>query len=250
LVLVRDFSLGHIASSLLRALDAALAGRDYVILVNRHDSSLRSVTELWQLVSPALVVAMGGLTVSEQSAIELSTERFLRLQGTVPNTLVGEMQAEYLAAQGHKVLGYALLGAPSAEVIATERLTGLRGACSRLGLAEPVVQVIDADDLDSVHRALDTWRACPGLTAVAAHSDDVALMICALMATLGLAPGVDLAIIGVDDVPAARLGLTTVRINVERWASQVVAVVEALLDDQPVPPISSDIIELVRRTTA
>lgn len=254
LVLVRDFALGFVASSLLHALDAALAERGHIILVDRYDSSLRSVSELWQLVSPALVVAMGGLSGGppflEQPAIELSSERFLSLQGTVPNVLVGELQAEYLAGQGHTVIGYALPSSPTAEIIASERLHGIRMRCAALGLPEPIVHVVDADDPETVRRALDLWLAQPGLTAVAAHSDDIALLICAWLSARGLKAGTDLAVMGVDDIPAARIELTTIGIDVHRWATQVVAAVEAMLDDRQPEPISSDILNLIVRGTA
>ena len=254
LVLVRDFSFGYIASSLLHALDAALARRGFIILVDRYDSALRSVSELWQLVSPALVVAMGGLSggppVPEQSTIELSSERFLSLQGTVPNVEVGEMQAAYLAERGHTLIGYALPSSPTSEVIATERLHGTRRKCAQLGLPEPDVRVVDPERPESVRDALDAWLARPGLTAVAAHSDDIALMICSWLSSRGLTPGADLAVIGVDDIPAARIELTTIGIDVKRWAAQVVAAVEALLDDGPPPRISTDIVRLIVRKTA
>jgi DNA-binding LacI/PurR family transcriptional regulator len=250
LVLVRDYNLGYTGSQILRSLDAALAERGYVILLDRYDPVLRTMLELWQRVSPALVVAMGGLPITEESALELSSERFLRLEGTVPNVRIGTMQAAHLAERGHSRLGYARHTRPAEEMIASERLHGLSSEWARMGLDDPLVQVVDPDDPRSAESALDAWMAVPDLTAIAAHNDELALLICASLLSRGLTPGVDMAVMGVDDIPLASMGLTTVRIDVPRWSSHVVEAIFALLDDRPVPPIGDDIVSVVVRKTA
>ena len=254
LVVVRDLSLGYVASSLLHALDDFLAERGYIVLVDRYDSSVRSLSVVWQLVSPALVVAMGGLSdgflLSDLAEIEDSSERFLRLQGSVPNTEVGEMQVKHLYERGHRLIGYALPSARTDEVIATERFEGARFMCAALGLPPPVVRKVTADDPASAAAALDSFLAEPGLTAIAAHSDEIGLMLTGWMTARGLTPGTDLAVIGVDDIPAARIGLTTIGINVELWSERVIAAVEELLADRPPKRIPTDgILRLIARET-
>jgi DNA-binding LacI/PurR family transcriptional regulator len=254
LVIVRNLSLGYVGSSLLYRLDAALAKRGYIVLVDRYEPSLRSLPVLWKMVSPALVLSMdglsGGLPIAEQSAIEGGSERFLRLQGT-PNTQVGEIQAQHLISRGHAVCGYALQSTPMSPTMTSERLQGVRRTYLSAGLQEPHVQPVDPNNPETIDRALDVWLKTPGLTAVAAHSDEIALMLCGWMTARGLTPGVDLAVIGVDDVPAAQVSLTTVAINVDSWAAQVIATTEALLDDRTPPPVSTaDILKLIVRTSA
>lgn len=249
LVLVRDFTLGYVASVFFDRLDAALAARDYVLLLDRYDPVLRSTAKLWQLVSPALVIGMSGLSLSQQSAIELESERFLSLQGTIPNVQIGSMQAGYLLGTGHGRLGYAQAGSHGSEIIAAERLFGVTEACREAGAPDPLVSVIDPFDPSSATSSVDAWVA-DGITAVAAQSDEIALIICGALEERGLTPGSDLAIIGVDDIPASRFALTTVAIDVERWAHGAIEAVEALLEDRDVPPIPADIIRVVSRRTA
>ena len=249
LVLVRDYTLGWVGSELLRRLDIALAERDQVVLLDRYDPELRPTPKLWQLVSPALVVGMSGLSLSEQSTLELESERFLRLQGTFPNERIGEMQIEYLNRKGHRRIGYAQDVNRAANLIGAERLQGSRHACADLSLPDLEPVIVDPDRLKTVDAALDGWLA-KGVSAVALPTDEIALLVCARLTARGLVPGVDLAVIGVDDIPAARADLTTVAIDVEAWATGVIASVTALLDDRVPPPIASDIVRLVERASA
>ncbi|HEY4226479.1 MAG TPA: LacI family DNA-binding transcriptional regulator [Pseudolysinimonas sp.] len=249
LVLVRDFDLSWIARNLLDALDVALATRGMIVLIDRYDSKLRSVPELWQLVTPSLVLALGGLTIPEEALIEVSSEKFLPLQGMVPNVKVGEIQADYLVERGHTRLAYALAVTSKTNLVATDRLTGFQAALRRHGVEPAEVLEVDPSDAQTARRAIEECQA-RGLTAIAAQDDDIALVMMAWMAAMGITPGRDLAVIGVDDVPAAAAGLTTVRIEVDAWSTQIVAAVEALLDDRPAPEISHDIIRLMPRTSA
>jgi len=250
LALVRDFSPGYISNALLRKLDVALAERGFVLLIHRYDESLRSVQELWQLVSPSLVVVMGGLTISEQEGIELAATRVLRVHGTMPNVRIGRLQADHLTAAGHRVLGYVLPSEPSLQLIASERLRGIQEECTQLGIPQPVVTTVDPADIHSVETALDTFLATDGLTAVATHNDEIGLLLMSALQARGLEAGRDLAVIGVDNIPSARLDLTTVEIDVETWGDEVVTAAIAMLDDEEPKPFSHDLLRVIERRTA
>lgn len=251
LALVQDFAFGFVSNTLLRRLDIALAERGYVVLAHRFDESTRPLSELWGLVSPALVVAMGGLTVPEQTLIKGSNAKFMRVHGIVPQEKAGEMQADYLCSQGHRVLGYAFPSAPSLELVATERLNGVRTACKRLGVPEPLVEIIDMDDPTCVFEALGSWeKSTERVTAVCAHNDEIAMMLCSGLTARGMIAGKDLAVVGIDNIPIARIALTTVAINLDAWADVVVDSVLALLDDKPPVKTDGDYLRLIVRDTA
>lgn len=250
LALVRDFSPGYISNTLLRKLDVALAERGFVLLIHRYDESLRSVQELWQLVSPSLVVVMGGLTISEQEELEVVAGRVLRVHGTLPNVRIGRMQADHLTAKGHRVLGYVLPSEPSLQLIAQERLRGIQEECAALGIPEPVVCTVDPADLESVSAALDVFLAADGLTAVATHNDEIGLLLVSALQARGLEAGRDLAVIGVDNIPQARLDLSTVGIDVDAWGDGMVASALAMLDDREPGPAPLELLRVFERRTA
>lgn len=249
LVLIRDFDLSWISQHMLDAIDTALARRGMIMLVDRYDSRLRSVSDLWQLVTPSLVIGLGGLTIPEEAVIEMSSERFLAMQGMVPNLRVGELQAEYLVERGHSRFSYAMVKTPKANIVAIERLTGFQAALERLGIAPAEVIEVDLGRPETSRDAVLASRE-RGFTAIAAQDDDLALSLMTWMGALGLVPGRDLALMGVDDAPAAAIGLTTVRIEVDLWEPNVISAMEALLDNKPVPDMSHDIVRVVPRTSA
>jgi len=251
LALVRDFSIGFNANRLLCRLDLALADRGYAVLVHRYDQQVRSLRDLWGLVSPAVVVAMGGLTVPEQSMILDSRAKLFRVHGLVPNEKIGEMQAEYLYSRGHRILGYAFPAAQSLELIAGERLAGVQTTCEKLGIPQPLVKTIDTDNSGSVFDALDAWKESPAPpTAICAHNDEIAMLVTLGLAARGQTPGKDLAVIGVDNTPTARISLTTIAIDVDAWGDAVAESVIDLLDDKPTPVIDRDFLQLIVRETA
>ncbi len=251
LALVRDFAFGFVSHRVLRELDTALAARGFVVLAHRFDESLRPLSDLWGLISPNVVVAMGGLTVPEQAIIEDSHAKFVRSHGIVPQDRAGEMQVEYLYSRGHRVLGYAMADSPAVQLVAEERLAGARRACARLGIPDPIVETVSVDNPVTVFPALDRWAAAePKVTAVCAHNDEVAIMVCAGLASRGLVPGKDLAVIGIDNIPMARIALTTIEMDVEAYSKAVIAAVLAAIDDKPQPDPAGDYLHLIVRDSA
>lgn len=251
LALVRDFAIGYVSNYVLKGLDLALAERGYVVLAHRWDRDLRPIAELWGLVSPALVVAMGGLSVSDGEVIEGST-KLLRVQGSVPHRMAGRMQAEYLIGTGRTRLGFAFPADPTLELIASERLAGVQDACRDAGLDEPAVRAIDSGDPATVFAALDAWGAEDlAVSAVAAHNDELALLVCEALRSRGLRPGADLGVIGIDNTPISRISLTTIEIDVAAWSAWVVESALAAIDDQPAPAFDDrEFLRLIVRDSA
>jgi DNA-binding LacI/PurR family transcriptional regulator len=251
LALVRDFAFGFVSNTVLRQLDTALAQRGYVVLAHRFDESVRPLSELWGLVSPNVVVAMGGLTLPEQEIIEESHAKLVRIHGIVDQSRAGEMQVDYLYSKGHRRLGYAFAGNQSVQLVAVERLEGARRACRRLGLPEPAVETIDLDDPTTVYPALDAWaRLDPPITAICAHNDEVGMMLSDGLTSRGLRAGTDLDVIGIDNIPLARNSLTTIEMDVDAYADAIVAAVLAAIDDRPAPENTGELLRLIVRHSA
>jgi DNA-binding LacI/PurR family transcriptional regulator len=75
-------------------------------------------------------------------------------------------------------------------------------------------------------------------------------MILTALRTMGLEPGEDLAVMGVDDIPLAAMGLTTIAISTEVFTAALIErVVAALEQREPVPP-TEPTLRLVVRSSA
>ncbi|WP_328677750.1 LacI family transcriptional regulator [Streptomyces sp. NBC_00322] len=128
----------------------------------------------------------------------------------------GRRLTEHLVALGHRRIGY--VAGPTERTTTRHRLEGHRAALAAAG--------IDGDqDRLTVHgpyarrsgydATLELLRRDPGLTAVVAANDTVALGACAALRDQGLRIPEDISVAGFDDLPFsidAAPALTTVRL--------------------------------------
>jgi DNA-binding LacI/PurR family transcriptional regulator len=137
---------------------------------------------------------------------------------TFDQASVGRIALEHLAARGHeRVLALMPAGELLADV-ATGRLAGARAASRARGVRLAVLRC--AFDPEAIRAAL---ARRPAATALYAFNDEMALAAIAALADLGRSVPADVAVIGCDDSPAARLlrpRLTTMRLTTpDRWRS-------------------------------
>ncbi|MFE2539678.1 LacI family DNA-binding transcriptional regulator [Actinacidiphila glaucinigra] len=129
---------------------------------------------------------------------------------------------EHLLALGHRTIGY--VAGPAERSTTRHRLEGHRAALAEAGLAGSPAEL----DRLTVHgyydrssgydAALELLRREPGLTAVVAANDTVALGVCAALRERGLRIPEDISVAGFDDLPFsvdAAPALTTVRIPLQ-----------------------------------
>ena len=172
----------------------------------------------------------------------------------IPEQRTGRLQAEHLAAAGHRVLGYAWPDDPRVVNFAQPRLDGVRQACADLGLAQPQVVPVPLTP-DGVADALLAWRAAaPTVTGICAYNDEIALAILAGARRQGLDVPHDLAVIGVDDIPSAAVALpalTTVRADTPTLAGYIADTIVRKIDGKPAAKRpGSDIHSVIRRDSA
>ncbi len=261
LCLLPDWPIGPTVGDMLQKLSAALAAEGLTLLAH-PDAGDRPVGALWKAVTPAAVVAFEPFDEQEQAAmraagVELAVALFAkagkgRLDFGIPQQRSGRVQAEHLSATGHRRLGYAYPDDERVQAFAEPRLDGVRRACADLGLDQPLVLPVPLEPAPAAD-AVRAWRDA-GVTGVCAYNDEVALAVLAGLRELGLAAPGDLAVVGVDDVPAARLAsppLTTVTSGQGVVAEHLARTIVATLAGKPAPRRpGSDVVQLVRRASA
>ncbi len=262
LCLLPDGPIGPAVGDLLQRLSASLAAAGLTLLAHPHTRGDRPIGDLWKAVTPAAVIAFENFDEGEQAAmraagIEVAVALFARtgrgrLDFGIPQQRVGRVQAEHLAATGHRMVGYAFPDDERVRMFAEPRLDGARQACIDLGLEQPLVRPVPLD-AGAAADAVSAWRDA-GVTGVCAYNDDVAIAVLAGLRSLGLTAPDDLAVVGVDDVPTARLAappLTTVSSGQSVIAEHLARSIVASLAGQPAPRRpGSDIVQLVRRASA
>jgi DNA-binding LacI/PurR family transcriptional regulator len=264
LCLLPDWPIGPTVGELLVSLSSAFAGQGLTLVAHPRAERDRPVTDVWKAITPVAVIAWEDIAEDDAAAMRAAgIELAVALLGRsgrgrrevgIPQQRAGRLQVEHLAAQGHRRLGYALPDDERVTGFAGPRHDGVRQACAELGLEEPLVRIVPAD-ADRAAEAVDAWRAAdPPVTAVCAYNDDIALAVLAGLRRRGLEAPADLAVIGVDDVPVAKLAappLTTVRTDLRAVAEHLASTIVAALAGRPAPRRpGSDIVHLVRRESA
>jgi DNA-binding LacI/PurR family transcriptional regulator len=257
LCVLPDLPVGPAIGDLLDCLATALAGRGLSVPMH-HNRGPRPLAELWRQVTPRAVV---GLTAFADEDVLAMRQAGIQVLGgaldednhqgvfAVPQSQIGRLQVTHLADRGHRAIGYAAPTDARLAAFADQRLVGVRRECAERGLLEPHIERVDLD-VQSAAAAVQSWRAHGPVTAVAAYNDDLALAVLAGARSAGLRVPDDIAVVGVDDVPAARLAspaLSTVCQVVDAQAGYVAAAVLAALDGTEPPAHPTDVLNLVAR---
>jgi DNA-binding LacI/PurR family transcriptional regulator len=262
LLLLPDWPIGPSVGSLLEHLSAAFAARGYTFVAHPRSAG-RPVSDVWKALTPAAVVTFEELdhiesALLQAAGVEFAVALFGGRRGKqamdIPEQRTGRLQAEHLAATGHRRLGYAWPEDPRLRAFAQARLEGVRQACAELGLPEPVVRTV-ALRSDGAATAVTEWLAVePVVTGICAYNDEIALTVLAGARLRHAAVPADIAVIGVDNIAAAAVAvpaLTSVEADLESIARYIAtSITNRLAGERPPRRPGSDIHSVVIRESA
>jgi DNA-binding LacI/PurR family transcriptional regulator len=262
LLVLPDWPIGPSLGQLLESLSTALAQCGLAFVAHPRSAG-RSISDVWKAITPAAVISFEELDPTEAAKLQtagipLAVALFGGREGAqamdIPEQRTGRLQAEHLAAAGHRRLGYAWPDDPRVISFAQPRLDGVRQACADLGLSEPEVITVPLDP-NRAAEAVRAWRELsPPVSGICAYNDEVALAVLAGAHRQGVRVPDDLAVIGVDDIPAAAVAvpaLTTIQSDTPALASYIAATITHRLDGRPSPERpGSDIHHVIRRESA
>jgi LacI family transcriptional regulator len=169
------------------------------------------------------------------------------------NETGGYLIGSELLSLGHRQLG--VVAGPKHLTTTTDRLTGLRRAAREHGLKLPARRIAYAD-FDRAGGAAATASlldAEPGITAIAALNDSMAIGALALLRARGIRVPDQLSVIGFDDMPIARdvtPALTTVRLPLADMGARAMTLALQPPEDDGGPNIEHITAELVRRESS
>jgi LacI family transcriptional regulator len=162
----------------------------------------------------------------------------------------GELIGRELLRLGHREIG--VIAGPRVLTTVTDRLTGLRRALAEGGreLPEERIRYADFDRDGGARSAAELLDALPGLTAIVALNDAMAVGALALLRARGVRVPEEVSVIGFDDMPIAAdvtPALTTVRLPlVELGVRAMTLALDPATEGDRVETLPA---ELVRRDT-
>ncbi|MFJ3667160.1 LacI family DNA-binding transcriptional regulator [Streptomyces sp. NPDC090106] len=249
LIVLPDWPLGYAMSGFVDGLTAQLEQLNLQPVIRRLKQGT-PVGELWKAIMPAAVLLLDDVGRDERTSIEsagvfvaqglLWDEEHTGNPLLARGSLVGSLQVEHLAAQGHRRIGFLAPRAEHDRLFRRLRIEGAEAACLDLGLDRPQVESTDLTP-DGVAAALRGWLDVPAaerVTAVCVYSDDYALALMSVMRDFGLSAPRDLAVIGADNIPLAPFAgppLTTIDHNQAVLVTHLARVIVAGIEGDTPP---------------
>jgi DNA-binding LacI/PurR family transcriptional regulator len=231
LVSVPDLPLAGNMSRFVEELAAALAGRGLTLVTHLAGAHGRPLADVCAAVSASAVIAFTSLDDDAVQALyRAGADVVLPLPSSVTLSAAapaaGRLQAEHLIGAGHRRIGYAMPAHPGLREMAEGRLQSAADACAAAGVDRPVPISMGLEVADGA-AAVGQWGRL-SVTGVCAFNDETAMAVLAGMREQGFTAPADLAVIGVDDIPIARLvspPLTTVSYNMRQEGGRLAEVI-------------------------
>ncbi|MET9830377.1 LacI family DNA-binding transcriptional regulator [Streptomyces sp. NPDC006385] len=241
-------------SSFIEHFGSSLATRGLTLVTHLAASDARPLEDVSAAVDASAVVGLEPFDEQTAEALHhVGVDLVLAVGADLspPQKEIGRLQARHLLDQGHRHIGYALPERQALRWSAEERLRGVLEVCAERG-ADPAVAQPTGLDRVGAARAVDVWRR-QSVTGVCAYNDEIAIAVLAGLHAHGLTAPDDLAVVGVDDIPVARLAappLTTIAFDLGAAGGRLAEVVAAGLDgeDAELNPLTAGPHLLVRRS--
>ncbi len=233
LLLVPELPLGHVLVGIMEGLTRGCA-RLGLQLLARLQLAGEDVELLCREIMPAAVIVLLdpdprplaqiralGVPVTQWRAGTESPSGEGPDEVRVPTDAIGRLQAETLVTHGHTRLAFLGPADAGLRTLAEGRFAGVSEYCAEHGLTAPMELRVERG-----RAAPDLLRRCvaAGVTGVCVYNDDLALRVLAAAHAAKLSVPGDLAIIGVDDIPAGQWTdppLTTVAFELDTISARI-----------------------------
>lgn len=210
---LRDLPLGDVANALEQAAAEDLLEHGFIPVVAQSGgpSAAKSFLQLATALRPAAIVTTSPLDKREKQALRRSgNPRLVQTFASEdellqPFVATGEAQAMHLAQRGHAEVAFVRMAGQSVARLVDARARGVDIGCEGAGVSFAGSIEWTGDLGGLVHSLSDFLRDHPGVSAVAAYNDQVALAVLAAARQLNLTVPSELAVVGADNLPMSGL---------------------------------------------
>lgn len=237
--LIPNTTFGSNLQDVYESLTEELARRGLTLVLRFTGHNLQALDRVASGIKPRALIS---LTLLDDAQHALLAERGVEVLepdvslATNVNAQIGAHQARFLAARGYRRLAYAHLRDSRNDIFGGDREVTFAEECRNLGLDTPSVLYLGVSPEDAT-KALDTLED-RGF-AVACYNDDVAIALLHAARERQWAVPADLAVVGMDNTPLARLTsppLSSMAFDSAAVSRQAVASLVARLDNTVAAP--------------
>jgi DNA-binding LacI/PurR family transcriptional regulator len=246
-VILPGWPAAHTFNDIVEASSERLAEHGFALLTQVRQS--QRARPVWRSIEPVLVAAF---TPFDKDEIQLmrsaGIRHILEISVTTPATVGGTLlQFEHLYSLGHRRLGFAASADSRFADISNARAMAFEETAEASGVTCLTRAV--SIDLNSADQAITLFLKA-GVTAVAAFNDEIAVALLSAMYERGLSAPDDLAVIGQDDSPIAKLlipHLSSVAADAPAYGRHLAELVLATMLEGEYHDIDADMHTLVAR---
>lgn len=169
----------------------------------------------------------------------------------IQNTDGTATATEHLSNLGHSKIAF--LGGTAPVFVRKERIEGYMRVLAARKLGQPVVWESPDDKMSGMKAMTKLLATHPEITAVVCNGDMVAIGASLALTAMGLTPGIDVSIVGFDDIQDAAIAippLTTMAVSPYELGRKLARVVIERIEE-PEMPVASTLLpaKLVVRST-
>lgn len=235
LLVLPDWPIEYSLGSHLEEASLALDEAGYSLVTWTPHPSGRA-RPLWETLQPDVVMGLVPFTSEQAATIERTGAKVVNQREDAGEPFGfsrgPELQVRHLVERGHRRLAYVTSSDPRLRDLANERRALATATAHQVGATIETTSD-DSRILDDLPSLLDR-----GITGVVAYNDDVAAATVGAALRHGIAVPEQLAVVGHDDAPIARLlvpSLTTIHVDTAGLGRYFAAIALHAATDGPEP---------------
>lgn len=237
--LIPNTTFGSNLQDVYESLTEELARRGLTLVLRFTGRNLQALDRVASGIKPRAVITVAPLDDAQRALLAQRGVEVLEPDASLAtnvNAQIGAHQARFLAARGYRRLAYAHLRDSRNDIFGVDREKTFAEECRNLGLDTPRILHLGVSPEDAAD-ALDSLGE-PGF-AVACYNDDVAIALLHAARVRQWAVPADLAVVGMDNTPLARLAspsLSSLAFDSAAVTRQAVASLVMRLDSEAAEP--------------
>ncbi len=234
-----SWDLGPTYPQIFRGVGERLERHGYDFVLHSGTAPEARINQLLLSITPALVVSLQELPVSERAQLDAAGIMSYHMNLSAFVGLAGRTQTNHLIGQGFDRLAYVLPDHFIPDALIAPRIEAMRTIAKTRGLPEPRVLRLPytAEGIAWLDR--EHLTGANAANAICAHTDEVAAFVFTMLGKERFGAG-RMGVMGVGDRPISNVGITTVKLDIDKWAELWARPIHRILGVQPETAVSSE----------